>query len=282
MSYQIETFKTHAEIFVDIKLATTETVKEIVSLVPRHITVILKKQHLTAETFVSLVKKAGFTNRHDYYFNDPDYPEISRVTNERDASGHRVGVFPSAELSWHSAGNNRKHPEQFIALYCVKKGLGGDTYFANGYLSYEDLPEKYKNLSHKVKVVIRCNKENMNLTAQEAEIFSGQFDKQRGKETYQTIVKPLVSYNPYTNKPALYFCHPYINNMYIEGDNNFDSLEFFSFLKKHMFQKKYIYHHKWEEGDLIFNDQSSGLHRRDAVNKEEIRFLYRVAFNLKN
>ena len=279
--YTVKAFDTHAEVFTDITSVSDQNIKEIVSLVPKYVTVVLRKQNLTADIFASLIRKIGHTTKPNYYFNHPNYPDICNVTNQKDDLGNNIGVFPEGKINWHSAGNNRKYPEQFIVLYCVKKGLGGDTYFSNGYLSYKDLPDKYKSLSHKIKIVISLNKGDMGFTEKEFEIFKGDFDKRRDKEIYRTITKSLLSYNPYTNKPALYFCYPVINNMYIENNSSFEYLEMFSFLKKHMFQKKYIYHHKWEEGDLIFNDQCSGLHRREIVKKNKIRLLYRIAFNLR-
>ena len=51
-------------------------------------------------------------------------------------------------------------------------------------------------------------------------------------------------------------------------------------LEEHLYQEKYMYHHHWQKGDLIFSDQFYSYHMRNEVKGD--RLLYRLAFNYKN
>ena len=284
----IKYFDTHIEIIANICSVNERTLEMIASLIPKHVTVVLRNQSLTAEKMVSIIKTIGYCYKKPYFACHENVPEILNVTNKRDSSGKKLGIFADFEVAWHTNGSTRKNPEKFIALYCKKPGVGGDTYFSNGYLSYRDLPEDIKRLVHEVFIQTQFDAKRKDSIYKllpndpEYKVFTGFIDKQNGRETTFGIHHhPLVRYNDYTAKPAVYFCYPTIQKLYRKDNKKFDELSLWNYLKGHLFQKKYVYHHKWRTGDLIFNDQSSGLHRRDAVRRELERHLYRIAFNLK-
>ena len=279
-------FGTHVEVCekMDLKSMSAAFIREVISLIPKYITVVLRNQKFSAADFVNIFRRAGVIfESGGYYFNHPGEPEIVIVSNKKNKSGEPIGVFADHEIKWHSNGNTRKQPKGLLALYCKKKGLGGDTYFSNGYLSYEDLKKHYKILCHKVQIITQFPEDlyDFKLENKTFKVFTGQFDRNKNKpEVYfKQLKKPFVKYNPYSKKPAIYFCYPSIKDFEIKNEPSFNKEKLYSYLKQHLFQDKYVYCHKWEEGDLILNDQSSGLHRRDAVKKE--RLLYRLAFDLK-
>jgi alpha-ketoglutarate-dependent taurine dioxygenase len=53
-------------------------------------------------------------------------------------------------------------------------------------------------------------------------------------------------------------------------------------LTKIMLQEKYMYHHDWQDGDVVISDQYMGLHKRWEFEGMETRLLHRIAGNYDN
>ena len=107
-----------------LKEASDSDLKKIGQLISQHVLILMRDQELDRKDLIRITGTMGQHARRKYFFNDPEYPEIIRVTNKRDSEGKKMGVFADLELGWHSNGNTRKNPPlDAIALYCVKKGL---------------------------------------------------------------------------------------------------------------------------------------------------------------
>ena len=48
-------------------------------------------------------------------------------------------------------------------------------------------------------------------------------------------------------------------------------------LRNHVEQEKYMYHHDWEDGDLVLSEQWLGIHKRWPFEDMPIRLLHRAA-----
>ena len=53
-------------------------------------------------------------------------------------------------------------------------------------------------------------------------------------------------------------------------------------LRDFVLNPKYVYHHDWEDGDLVIADQWSGIHKRWEFAGMENRVLHRLATDYKN
>ncbi|MCJ8276853.1 MAG: TauD/TfdA family dioxygenase [Bdellovibrionales bacterium] len=278
------------QIDIPLKTASVSEIKEIGRLLNEHVLVLFRNQNLSKDDLIRITSVIGKHARRKFFFNDPEHPEIIRVTNKRDDGGNKLGVFADLELGWHSNGNTRKNPPlDAIALYCVKKGKGGDTYFSNNSLSYKDLPPERKLLLENIKCHIRFDPTRedtfykLSPNDPEYSVFTGTADKKMGIDTdYGTVIKPLVCVHRYSKKSSLYFCYPVIDELTSIDGSSFDKEEVWNFLKEYMFTEKYVYKHIWQEGDLILNDQWLGFHRRTAVDPSCERYLHRLAFDYSN
>ncbi len=252
-------------------------------------TIVFTGQDLSASEFVDCIRNIGNMRRRDYFFNHPSCPEITLVTNQRDAEGRKQGVFADLELGWHSNGNTRSDSEAFLALYCVAPGVGGETWFSHGQRSYADLSPDLKALVEEIECEYEFDPSRPDTFYKikpedpEYRVFTGEADRINGRETrYGRVCRPLVSVHPFSNKKSLYFSYPTLSRWWRRDGKGFNEKELWSFLKNHMFQDKYVYKHQWKKGDLIFNDQLSGFHRRTEVSSVETRQLYRIAFDFNN
>jgi alpha-ketoglutarate-dependent taurine dioxygenase len=53
--------------------------------------------------------------------------------------------------------------------------------------------------------------------------------------------------------------------------------ELIKWLADYTLQEKYIYHHHWEDGDIVLADQWHGIHKRHHFVNLETRVLHRAA-----
>src|SRR3982751_1718369 len=78
----------------------------------------------------------------------PLHPHVSLISNlnEEGVPVMHNGSLGSAEVVWHSDNSYGEVPPAGSMLYAViiPTNGGGDTYFSNQYLAYEELPEELK------------------------------------------------------------------------------------------------------------------------------------------
>jgi taurine dioxygenase len=66
----------------------------------------------------------------------------------------------------------------------------------------------------------------------------------------------------------------------IEGMSRDESDDLFRRLTEWIGQDRFVYSHKWRVGDVVFWDNTSVVHRRDAFPSTQRRFLKRTGFLL--
>ena len=208
------------------------------------------------------------------FFADDDYPQLMRVTNER-KDGEKIGIFADKELGWHSNGNARDQGKECsVALYCVKEGTDSITSFADMRQAYRDLPNDIKNEVDNIECLYKFK----NGTFYDLDNDDKELEMFENRSYYINGVKRrLVYQHPYDNDFGLYYTFHYIQEVY-GNITEWDKLD--KYLMEHCFQNKYIAHHSWEPGDLIFMDQFHSLHKRNEVKGE--RLLYRSSMDYRH
>lgn len=208
------------------------------------------------------------------FFADDDYPQLMRVTNER-KDGEKIGIFADKELGWHSNGNARDQGKECsVALYCVKEGTDSITSFADMRQAYRDLPDDIKNEVDNIECLYKFK----NGTFYDLDSDDKELEMFENRSYYINGVKRrLVYQHPYDNDFGLYYTFHYIQEVY-GNITEWDKLN--KYLMEHCFQDKYIAHHSWEPGDLIFMDQFHSLHKRNEVKGE--RLLYRSSMDYRH
>ena len=136
---------------IDLAKASDEEILELGRRIAIDNVLIVRNQDLTKEQMVRVARTIGETVKPGQFMNDPDYPDLCRVTNERDDEGEKIGIFADGELGWHSNGNARDAgKESCVALYCVRPGIDSVTSFCDTRQAYADLPDDMKELLLKV------------------------------------------------------------------------------------------------------------------------------------
>jgi len=263
---------------------------------------IIKNQQLTERELIDgceTIGKIYAPGLADVYFMHPDYPEIFRVTNRKE-NGKKIGLFPEAELLWHNNGYLRhwRHVnEAIVALYCIEPGIDSVTSFLDSKQAYKDLPEELKIESKKYEYWVKFDPDDSIYEFTDGdeeliEVFKGNVGgNKRNVSPMKPSWKPVIVTHPHRTVPNWWKQEEaiYIGNRFMRKFRNKDTKEEFSMesmkallnkLEEHLYQEKYMYHHHWQKGDLVFSDQFYSYHMRNEVKGD--RMLYRLAFNYKN
>lgn len=253
----------------DIRKLSEEEIFEVCRLIVKNTVVVFRNQTLTEQDELKFCKVIGSVQptkwepaKHFTLSNG-----ILRVTGKKNEYGE-PGLFGhKAALDWHcnSPGAKTRHP--LIWLYGVEGTAGSRTSWINNVLSYNDLPEDFKE------------------EIKDLEVYCGY---EQGKFSDSTFFRQGINYeNPlklvYTNvagETGLFF--PFLQ---IFGFKDKDKEYFDSVMKRltdHVLQEKYVFHHDWQDGDVVIAEQWLGIHKRWPFEGMDTRVLHRIAFNYYN
>ena len=105
-----------------------------------------RRQALTEEELVTFSRRFGTPEvivRTDWA--SKGHPEITQISNMRNATGDTIGGLGSGELDWHTDQSYMAEPATGAILYGVEVPEDGpQTYWANLQLAYEALPQETK------------------------------------------------------------------------------------------------------------------------------------------
>jgi|TARA_B110000914_G_scaffold73434_1_gene64392 alpha-ketoglutarate-dependent taurine dioxygenase len=269
---------THILNFSDEQI--NELAKEVVST--GH--VILHDQHgLTQQQYVEVCNRIGNCEYYNYFMNPKDHPEISLVSGQKDDEGKAIGVFGNTELQWHANGTARhKFDEICVTLYCVVECIDTVLSVCNQCDAFAGLSEADKKRFRTIDIQLDNKKDAIYKNTDEDGHDLPEKTINTGKEFYKEDVdrRPLVGKHPNDGREYLYFMVPYIVGAFENGERiNHEAL--YEELWEKLFKSKYMIHHVFRVGDLLFMDQLHTIHRRSAV-KNLDRLLWRCAFDYSN
>lgn len=230
-------------------------------------------QTLDEQEYVDFIKRFGECEAPGFFMNMDEYPEIFRVTNEKDDQGNKLGMFGGGELGWHSNGNNRPVIDKIlVSLLCVQGDPNTTLSICNTSQPFYELTQDEQDYWKTINIRLRFENHTMySLDEDDPEL--------EFMSTFNGSIRPLVNQHPVTGQYYFYFPYHSIKKAW-EGKRQIDHEEIIERLKKIIFKSKYQYHHVFQEGDLILMDQFTSLHRRTPV--QGPRLLYRTASDYKN
>jgi taurine dioxygenase len=205
----------------------------------------------------------------------PLHPHVSLISNlDEDGNPTRDnGGLGSYEVVWHSDNSYVEVPPAGSMLYAVvlpNAEGGGDTYFNNQYLAYEELPQDLKR-------AIEGRSQRHDASRNSAGVLRPTVKLPTRPEEVPGPLHPLVRKHPVTGKPALYLGRRRVwPSNYIVGMSNEDSEALLDKLWAHATQPKYAWKHVWRVGDLVLWDNRCAMHYRSEVDPTQARVLYRT------
>ena len=311
---KLEELKSNAGITVAVRvLDNYGTIKpdEFIELVKEYGVIVWKKQNITSAQYVEFQKTVGYHQPAEMWCNDPNHPEIFRVTNKKVNDLGDEGLFSHGELDWHCNLGFTPDSEEMVSLRCITTPKGSITSWTNSMPYWKSLDKATKTEFENYYIHLTNEIENtyekklLHYMLPVAE--QSDFDKQRKSRSIQNAINfdqdPGLYPEPRFTKDNYLRLHPrhpldmkgiYFPHLNMEdiGDISETPLPnhravYESIRKAYIDVDDYHYHHEWEEGDILFADQFTGVHRRNNVWEEQgidsgseqgLRYLERTAF----
>jgi hypothetical protein len=254
---------------LDVKTCTQDDVNTLAKLIAAYTCVVIRNQQLSVEDelrFLNMFKNpTPMVGQDDPMFNDwvSDKEKdptgiLCRVTAEiRD--GHVGMAFWHDEFDWHC--NDPETPGRcpIVYLYGIRGTTGSRTSWNNNVLAYSDLDDNFKNRIANLHCVYG------NISVPKA------YDHYGVK--YNTSWTPPLVQITATGQPSMYYS-PLQLGKFVELSQE-ESDEIKAVLHKHVLSDKYVYHHDWQDGDIVISDQWNGVHKRWPFDKMDKRVLHR-------
>ena len=264
---------------------TDDEIRDLALKVVNNNFVVLHEQNLTQAQHIEACKRFGKMDRNEYFMNPVNAREISIVSGQRNEEGKRIGMFGDTELEWHQNGSARHEFEDIIvSLYCVEECIDTVLSICNQCDAFAGFSERDKERFRTIDIQLDNQKDAIykisdydypDNPAPENEI-------RTGADFYQEDVdrRPLIGKHPIDGREYVYFMVPYIVGAFENGERiNHKAL--YDELWQKIFKSKYMKHHVFRKGDLLFMDQLHTTHRRSPVKKID-RLLWRCAFDYSN
>ena len=259
-----------------------EEITQLVSKIVKNGSAVLHDQDLTQREFVDTCKRMGECDSWDYFMNPPDNPEISIVSGQLDENGKAVGMFRDQELEWHANGAGRHDFKEIcVSLYCVEECIDTTLSICNQCDMFAGLSKEQQDYYRSIDIHLDAT--GVSVWPKDSDYKgAGEGDFGVSADFYKETIdrRPLVGKHPVDGREYLYFLIQYIKKAYI-GDEELDIDEFYADLWPKMFRSKYMFHHIFRKGDILFMDQLHTIHRRSPVQKKD-RQLWRTAFDYSN
>lgn len=185
----------------------------------------------------------------------------------------RPGLFGHvSDLDWHcnKPGEPRRKP--LVWLLGVTGTAGSRTSWTNNILAWQDLDSDTQQQIRDLKMV--CGWRRGNYSEFD---FSGGSGREEDFNEYYT---PNLVYTNNGGQTGLFF--PFLQFRNFVGLTEEQSISIVNKLADHVLQEKYIYHHDWQDGDVVIAEQWLGIHKRWAFDGMPTRILHRSTFDFAN
>lgn len=257
----------------DIRNATISDINQIAKLLATNTLIVFKNQTMTVEDELRIIHM--FKNPEKYYeATDSNYLHyhvpgtdgyLARVTGERDEDGVEGIAGFAEEMAWHCNHPYREDRRPLVWLYGVKGTAGSRTSWNNNILSYNDLSQLDKERLGSIKMYMR-----------------GGINHNESWDTEQTgfvttDYTPSLVHTNNAGKTGLFF--PFLQIDRFVGMTKQETQKIIDEFKDYTIQDKYVYHHDWQDGDLIITEQWLGIHKRWHFENIEHRLLHRAVFD---
>ena len=175
------------------------------------------------------------------------HPEILLVSNKTE-DGRYVGL-PDAGRFWHTDQSYEEKPALGSLLFAIEVPAdgSGDTWFCDRTSAYDALTDDMKTRLDGLrgKHIYNHSHENFSLNGEQQDRLPG-YDH------------PLVRTHPETGRKALYLGGKLLK--FIVGMDETESVMLLDDLYGHCQDDRFIYKHKWRQGDLVFWDNRCTMH----------------------
>ena len=214
----------------------------------KHGVIVIRGQSMTPDDQIRFSRRFGPLAIHvleDQLLKG--HPEILLVSNKTE-DGRYVGL-PDAGRFWHTDQSYEEKPALGSLLFAIEVPAdgSGDTWFCDMTSAYDALTDDMKTRLDGLrgKHIYNHSHENFSLNGEQQDRLPG-YDH------------PLVRTHPETGRKALYLGGKLLK--FIVGMDETESVMLLDDLYGYCQDERFIYKHKWRQGDLVFWDNRCTMH----------------------
>ena len=239
------------------------TVERLTDMLSQHSILLFRDQALTPEQHIAASRYFGELEPHvANQYNLMDHPEIFVVSNVVE-NGREIGARGGAR-HWHSDYSYRDYPSLGSLFYCLEAPPeGGQTQFASMYAACQALPEEKRRFLAAVRAVHDYNHYWTTYTSHRPPLTAQQ------KAQVPPATHPALRTHPVSGRDALYLCQHVVSHF--EGMGYDESQKVIEEIVGFATGPDFVYTHEWREGDVLFWDNRSSMHRATPFDEDTYR-----------
>jgi taurine dioxygenase len=257
---------------VDTKTITAEQVQEIKEQAYKHKLVVFRNQDLSKVEYIEFARKFGTPQIYlQKNYHHPDHPEIFVSSNVLE-NGKKIGVAGTGQY-WHTDYQFHTQPLPMTMVYpqVLPKGKR-ETYYIDMEHVYDALPAELRSYVdgrlavHDAKWRYKITPEDIDRAVIDilAEV----------EKMVPPLTHPAVIQHPITGRNILYISSGFTAG--IEGLKHEENQEVMKKLFAFIEKPEHIHTHPWCQGDILFWDNRSLLHKASETPKGEQSSSYRI------
>ena len=194
------------------------------------------------------------------------YPEIYVVSNVRDGTGEPIGALGDGEAAWHTDMSYAPQPPDASMLYALEiPATGGDTWFCSMKAALAKMPRQL------VDRIGNLDIKHDGTYDSGGYVRKGLAPSEDPRKSVGTP-HPIIIQHPESGAKALYLGRR--RNAYVAGLDLAESERLLDEIWSYV--DAAVYKHKWALGDLVFWDNRTTMHRRDAFDPSARRVMHRT------
>jgi taurine dioxygenase len=249
-----------------------EMLIQFIAFLHRYRVLVVPEAYVTPADMVAFSRRFGPLEIHSRYENTlPEHREVFCVGNvSRDGM---TASFSRGVEQWHADSSYRETPSDASLFYGeIVPPEGADTMFADATAAWRSLDPALKarieglRAIHSLETLRQWGqRHNPDRTVDT----SGQVAR------FPAVSQPLVRVHPATGAKSLYVCPAVISH--IEGMDAGESADLIAQLIAHVTQPRFVYTHRWRQGDLVMWDNRAVLHTASLFDHVRYqRLMYRT------
>lgn len=237
---------------VDFPNADAETRAALVDAFHRSGAILLRGQTMTPEDLLDFIRLFGEAEGHTLQqYTLPGYPNIYILSNKV-VDGKPIGAHNDG-VGWHTDYSYKAEPVMSTMLYGVEvPPEGADTLLADMCAAYQALPPERRAALEKLK--LHHSYAHFMATRD----YGREELSDEVKAQTPDVIHPLIRTHPADGRKALWVSTGTV--VEVVGAEDPGDLAILDELVEFGTQERFVYRHKWQQGDLLMWDNRCTLH----------------------
>lgn len=257
---------------LDAAQLTTSETQTLKRAVYQHKLLILRNQSFDETAYLALAHRLGTPQVYlQKNYHHPEFREIFVSSNIRE-DGKKIGVAGTGQY-WHTDYQFDAEPLSTTLLYPqILPSTKRETYYIDMEHVFATLPRELRNYVLGARAIHEA-KWRYKITPEDIDraIIDILRDAEHGAPA---VTHPAVIVHPVTQKSSLYVSRGFTTG--IEGLNEVENAQVMAALCDFTEQPRHVFTHTWCEGDVLYWDNRTLLHRASRPPRDQPSKSYRI------